>query len=313
MKRLHLHGVGSCSLGRDEPTVPGLGRVEDVPIAEYARASARRRYARVARLVYVAAKRALADAGIEDPSDLCTVTSTALGETAATVSLLTQIRETRGDTVSPALVPNTVHNAPAGHLTIGLGMREACATVSQGWLSAEAAIAAAADLLDHGPARRALAICADEADPGWVGGLEELGAREWARGLEALALQEGAIALVVGSEPGGRRLGSVAAALERAPEGADGVRRVLERHLSGADLPPEIRVRAAADGRALLEDLSSLPELRDRSVSLDGEGLGTSQAGAFAALVDRVEDPSCRGLLMVGREIDEVGLLCWTP
>jgi len=308
MTRLQIHGIGSCALGIDGPFAEGPGQLVEVPIKRYAKPAKLRRYARVARLVYVAASRAIEDAGVDDPTSLAVVTATAMGELTASLALLEQIRERRGVGISPALVPNTVHNAPAGHLTIGIGSRAPAVTVSQGWLSAEAALAAAADLLELGGADRVLVVVGDECDPGWVARLEQAGAGDWARELEQEAFQEGAVGVVLGIEPGGRRLGSVAARVERAGDPAAAIQRLIER-LGPLSPGAEARVRHGAGGRRIAGLLAEL--LGGASVVLDGPGPGSSQAGAAWSLVDRIADPTCEELVLAGAEADEVALLHW--
>jgi hypothetical protein len=303
MSELCVHGVGSCALGIDEPYTEGPAQLAELPIKQYAKPAKLRRYARLARLVYVAASRAIEDAGVDDPSSLAVVTATAMGELTASLKLLEQIHEKRGRGISPALVPNTVHNAPAGHLTIGIGSRCPSVTVSQGWLSAEAALLAAADLIEIGGADRALVIIGDECDPSWVERLEQADARPWARDLGQEAFQEGAVALVVGREPGGRRLGRVAARVERVGDRAAFARELIEAEgARGSSL--EIRVRHGAAGGELADLLSNV-----RPAVLDGPGAGSSQAGAAAVLLERMRDPQCERLLLIGAELDEVGVL----
>jgi hypothetical protein len=299
MMPLHIHGIGVCAMGHDEPFADGIGRMADIPIKDHAKPAARRRYGQVTRMIYVAAARSLADAGVQDPSALAVVSSTAMGEVNVSLDLIEQIHRTRGALISPSLVPNAVHNAPAGHLTIGIANRQPSVTVSQGWLSAEAAIAAAADILAVGATDRVLAVIGDEADPGWASRLEGAGASSWGEDLRAEGFQEGGVALVLGLRPGGRNLGIVAAAVER----GDGDRaREVAASLAGTS--PEIRLRVGA-GAAELE--RALP-----GAVVDGPGIGTSQIGAAAVLLDRMRDPACDSLLLFGREVDDLGWLHWT-
>jgi hypothetical protein len=316
MMRLHLHGMGGCALGAaGEPFVEGLGRVADVPIKQYAKPAARRRYGRLTKLVTIAAQRAIADAGVEDPGTLAVVTATAMGELSISLELVCQIHATRGATISPSLVPSSVLNAPAGHLTIALDDRRPAITVSQGWLSAEAGLAAAADLLADGVAEQVLVVAGDEVDPGWIDRLEQAGADAWSAQLTAEAFQEGALALVLGREPGGRRLGSVCGAVERAGDPVRGVRRLVERCLGGPDGRPEVRVRHGAGGDRLLEVVAEALGRPASELVRDGAGLGSSQAGAFAVLFDRLATTDATDgadeLLLIGAEVDEIAVLHW--
>jgi hypothetical protein len=314
--RLHVHGVGRIALGRDEPlgTDPGrsLGRLAEVPIKLYAAPAAYRRYGRVTRLMFVAAARAIADAGLADTSRLAVVTGTALGEVATSLELLERLHGSRGAAVGPALVPGSVHNAPAGYLTIGLKSRAPSLDVSHGALSAEAALCAAADLIGGAAADSALVVCGDEADPAWVEKLTSLGAGELASALAAEAFQEGAAALVLGREPGGRNLGTVAAALERAPSPARA--GALVDGLAGGPQDPAAAwiTRPGAGGAALAAELGAV---LGRPVECRGAGSGASQAGALGSLADALLDgPVPAGdLVLLGRELDDLGAIHFRP
>jgi len=111
------------------------------------------------------------------------ILATAMGETAVSVELLKQICETKGAGIRPSLVPNAVHNSPAGYLAIGLANHQASITISQGWLSAEAGLGAASDLICTGVAAQALVIAGDEVNPAWIADLESkerrIGLRHW--------------------------------------------------------------------------------------------------------------------------------------
>ncbi len=178
--RLYIHGVGCLSLGEDEPFIDGLGALDELPIAEYAASGQRRRFGRLAKLFYVAATRAVEDAGVEDIDEMAIVGATAVGETSVSLDIITQIRASRGKTLSPRLVPNSVHNSPAGYFSIGKKNHRPSVTVSQGWLSGEAGLMAAADILTLGLADKVLVMSGDETDPAWVTRLEEVGASGWA-------------------------------------------------------------------------------------------------------------------------------------
>jgi hypothetical protein len=204
-------------------------------------------------------------------------------------------------------VPNTVHNAPAGHLTIGIGSHAPAVTVSQGWLSAEAAVAAAGDLIEVGGVDLALVVVGDESDPEWIGRLEQAGADVWARELGQEAFQEGAVGLVLGAEPGGRRLGTIEARVERFGDRRSGIARLIDE-LGELSPAAEVRARHGAGGAwlgsAVDEALGGAPP-----VILDGPGPGSSQAGAAGVLLDRMRDDACEELVLLGSEVDEFGLL----
>lgn len=276
-RRLFIQGAGSLGLEAQDVRGAGTVQLEDIPIKDYAAPGLRRRYGRVAKLMTVAAKRALADAGELELDEMGVVTATAMGEANVSIELLRQIHATRGRTASPALVPNSVHNAPAGHLTIALGIHAPAVTVSQGWLSGHAALAAAADLVFTGLATRVLAVCADEVDLRWAQLLGDAGAGAFAEALERCELRESAAALVLSASPGPHCKGSVVGGVVRCDGSAGAVEAMLERAGIRSDLPPD----AAAP-----------------------TGL---QAGALGEVVLAAQKESKEELLLLNREADELG------
>jgi hypothetical protein len=310
--RLHIHGIGCLTLGLDEPYLKGTGSLHDIPIGDYAKPGLRRKFGRLAKMYYVAASRAIENAQLEDLDGFAIVTSTALGEATVSLDILAQIHESRGRVLSPRLVPNSVHNSPAGHLSIGKKIHCPSVTVSQGWLSAEAGLMAAEDLLKAGLAEKALVVFGDEADVSWPGRLEELGAAQWAQSVASEAFQEGAVALIVGRHPGGGRLGTVSARVERIGPELDNMVSVLEKSKIKLDLAAEIRVRASAGGQDIRERIGKGLKIDENRICLDGPGLGSAQAGAFIALKECIERPGSEELLLLGAEMDEMAYLHWT-
>jgi hypothetical protein len=309
--RLNIHGIGTLSLGLDEPFVQGTGSLQTIPIGDYAKPGLRRKFGRLATMFYVAASRAIENARIEDLDGLAIVTSTALGEATVSLNIVAQIHESRGKVLSPRLVPNSVHNSPAGHLTIGKRNHCPSVTVSQGWLSAEAGLMAAEDLFHAGLAEKALVVFGDEADTSWPGRLEELGATQWARSVASESFQEGAVALVVGREPGGLGLGTVSAGVERIGSPRNDMVSVLEKNKIKLGLGAEIRVRSSAGGVDVLKGIGNGLGIDPDRVCLDGPGLGSAQAGAFIALKQCIERTDSEELLLLGAEMDEIGFVHW--
>lgn len=282
-RRLFIEGVGGLGPGGSEGT--GTVQLEDIPIKDYAKPALRRRYGRLAKLMTVAAQRALADAKGVETADMGIVTATAMGEANVTIELLSQIRETRGKTASAALVANSVHNAPAGHLTIALGIHGPAVTVSQGWLSGHAALAAAADLVFAGLVPRVLAVCGDEVDLRWAQMLKDAGAVSFAQALERCAFKESAAALVLSAVPGPACKGSVVGGVVRCDESPGGIAAALE----GAGIPSDREgERAAASPFGM-------------------------QAGSLGAVVSAVQKRSLGELLVLHREADELGYTHYRP
>ncbi len=300
--RLFIHGAATCAVQTSNNDDVSISAIEDLPIKEYAKPAVRRRYGRVAKMMYIAAKRAIENAGELNPENLAVISATAMGEVKVGLDLLALIHEKHGSPISPALVPNAVHNAPAGHVTIGLKNHMPSVTLSQGWLSAEAAFSAATDLLAVQAAEKVLVLIGDEADPGWIDRLTEAGADDRAQALCKEAFKEGAVGFILGTKPGGQNLGSLLAQVERTSNTEQRIHEITRRFGSPGDHPAEIRFRVGAGG----ESLSQVSTGR-----LDSAGIGTSQLGAAAVLLDRIADSDCSSALLFGREVDDLGWLHW--
>lgn len=312
MNRLYIHGVGTLSLGLDEPFVQGTGELASVPYKEYVKPTVGRRFGRLSKITYVASKRAIAHAGVSDPANLVLVSSTCIGETKSSISLAEQIHRTRGALVSPSLIPNSVHNAAAGYLSIGIKDRSPSITVSQGWLSPEACISAAADMLNLEGAEQALVVCGDEADPNWVEKLVEAGADSLASQLQAEQYQEGAVAFVVSKQPCERTLGNMEAAVERCEPKAKQIADLLKKYDVKIGQKTQIRVRLNAGGRALQKEVAKALDCALDDVILDGPGPGTAQVAALIAVVRAIFDEKVSDLLLIGSEMDELAFLHWS-
>jgi hypothetical protein len=309
--RLYIHGVGALTMGEDEPFVDGMGALAEIPIADYAKSNQRRRFGRLAKLFYVAATRAVEDAGVDDIDELAVVGATAVGETSVSLDIITQIRASRGKTLSPRLVPNSVHNSPAGYFSIGKKNHRPSVTVSQGWLSGEAGLMAAEDILTLGLADKVLVMLGDETDLSWITRLEGAGATEWASSLRDQFYQEGAVALVLGRAPGGKGLGSVVGGVVRAKPDAENLTACLDGHRLEPGPGLQVRVRAGAGGQALMAAVRQTPKLGDRPIHFDDRGPGSAQAGAFLTLKQQIEQSDCTELLLLGAELDELAFIHW--
>ncbi|MDJ0765680.1 MAG: beta-ketoacyl synthase chain length factor [Myxococcota bacterium] len=311
--RLYIHGIGFVGRGVDAPFTRETAAAEAVPIADVAKPGLRRRFGPLAKLTYVAARKALADAAVADTASLAVVTGTALGEATVSVDLISQIHATRGRTLSPKLVPNSVHNAPAGHFTIGEGVRSPSVTVSQGWLSGEASLAAAADLIASGIAQSALVIAGDQADPDWSGRLASAGANTWAKALAKAGFQECAAAVVVGPKPAGRRLGSLKVAVERMHLSPEALLQILEKHGVRLDAQTDVRLRCGAGADVLKDTVASACGNIVGSIRVDGPGLGTAQGGGLSNLVLALrEGPAVNNTLFIGFELNDLAFIYLT-
>lgn len=307
--RLHIHGIGYIGLGLSEPPVQGTARLEKIPIERYTKPGFRRRFGRLSKLLYVASGLALEDCQTVDPSSLSIITATALGEATVSIKLLSQIHASKGKTLSPGFVPNSVHNAPAGYLSIGHQNHQPSITVSQGWLSAEAAVALAQDMATSTPSDNFLIVAGDEVDPDWTHQLREAGAPDLAEAVDREAMNEGAVALIAGVEPGGRRLGSLAGVVSRCDRTPDAVRNLLKANNIYPQPDADVRIRAGTGNNEWRHTVARALDRNPETLGRDGAGLGTSLAGGLATLVDRLNNSTSGELLVLGTEVDDVSAL----
>ncbi len=311
MRYRYILGTGTMSKGADEPFSGKTALLQDLPIREYTDPRASRRFGRLSKMIYIAAHRALVDAKVEDPASIPTVAATWIGESKAAIGILEQIHQTRGATVSPALVPNSVHNAAAGYLSIGLKNQSPSLTVSQGRLSPEAALSAASDLLDTGLSDRVLVCAGDEADPEWILRLRTAKDDRSAEQLDAAALEEGAAALVLGSAPSETPGGVVAATVERWDGTSFGLKRLFSRFGNAPSPSAEIRLRKGGLGEALSPILADALQMSQERIVLDGDGPGTVQSAPLLSVIAAAKSDRPSDLWTVAMEADDIAVVHW--
>jgi hypothetical protein len=124
-----------------------------------------RRLPRIDRMALLAAKQALGDTSREG---LGLVVGTGWGGLAATVDFLEGLAVRGPPFGSPTAFHESVHHAPAGQISIQLGITGPSLTSSARELSGEASLRNAWDLLDAKRASKVLVVCADEIVPALV-------------------------------------------------------------------------------------------------------------------------------------------------
>jgi hypothetical protein len=308
----HILGTGTMSKGWDEPFSGHTSLLENLPIKDYTDPRASRRFGRLTKLIYIAAHRALLDAKVEDFTAIPTAVATWIGESKAALGILEQIHQTKGVTISPALVPNSVHNAAAGYLSIGLKNQSPSLTVSQGRLSAEAALAAASDMLGLSLSDRVLVVQGDEADPEWIERLVALKDTDTAGRLHAEALEEGAAAFVLGTCPTmDNPRGLVASTVERWDGTSFGMQRLLSGRGFALSPSVEIRVRKSGFGEMLRPILADALHKNEEQIIVDGDGPGTVQCGPCLPLIAAASGDRSTDLLLVAMEADDLAVVHW--
>ncbi len=121
-----------------------------------------RRMSRLARLAATAV--VTITAGRDDLDRMALVWGTSVGEIVPTAKFLTRLFEEGAARATPMAFQNSVYNAPAGHISIALGMRGPSETVSAGGATGVAALQRGMDLVAAG-APSALVVVADDRNP----------------------------------------------------------------------------------------------------------------------------------------------------
>jgi hypothetical protein len=147
---------------------PGHGTVTEELLAQHIDLRAARRMARVSQLALAAGRRALAAAGLADsplrdrmPLMFCS----GLGAAEHTEEFYAQVLRLQGSYPSPMLFAESVINAPAGHLSIQLGLRGPIRTLSVDWRNGLPALCELLEDLRAGEPLPGLLVAADALTP----------------------------------------------------------------------------------------------------------------------------------------------------
>ena len=109
--------------------------------------------------------------GREDLDTLPVIWGTALGELGPTERFLGRLFTEGPERASPLAFQNSVYNAPAGHLSIGLGLKGPSETVSGGAASGLAALGRGIELIELG-ASAVLVVAGDDITATYAKGFE---------------------------------------------------------------------------------------------------------------------------------------------
>lgn len=151
------------------PPPPWNGEVPEIPPAESSRLPDARRMARVSRYAFAAGAEALLAAGRRPEAgskrgDVALLLTTTHGAANQTIEFAETLRREGPSRVSPMLFSTSVLNAPASHLSQGLGLTGPCHTVvaeSDGW---DRLLRLVPTLLESPGVSSVLAVAAAELD-----------------------------------------------------------------------------------------------------------------------------------------------------
>jgi len=211
-----LRGIVAADPG-DHPRTDGaqgspVGRVEIEP-GPWLTARQRRRMDRLCILAVVAAKQALADAGLDPRSGggdrIGVVLGTGIGPMESMENFARPVIGDGPAAANPAVFPNTVYNAAAGQVAMHTGAVGPTSTLSVSHASGAAAIGYAQTLLEADEADAIVCIGVDTLTDRVVSGYAELGLLATA-GRPGMRLAEGAVALVLERATSARLRGATA-------------------------------------------------------------------------------------------------------
>lgn len=148
-----------------------------------------KRLPRLDRLAIVAARQAL---GTTPTDGLALIVGTGFGGLQATVDFLEGMAARGPQFGSPTAFHESVHHAPAGQISILLGITGLSLTSSARELSGETALREGVDLIEAGRAKRALVVCSEEVVPALEAAYRAFGS--------TIHLAEGAAAVLLTSE-----------------------------------------------------------------------------------------------------------------
>ncbi len=122
-----------------------------------------RRMSRLTRMVVATAAPLLEGRG--DLDSLPVIWGNAMGELVPIARFLERVYGSGPEHASPLAFQNSVTNAPAGHLSLALGLQGLSETISAGGASGLVALQRGVDLLRLGRARAALVVAGDDLNP----------------------------------------------------------------------------------------------------------------------------------------------------
>ncbi len=204
--KLHIIGKGSCQIEDfDLQDLEDGISINTKLLKTSLPRNLKRLSGRLAKMVYHAAAEAITDAGYSNIENLPVIYGSAMSEIDSGRQLISQIYESSGASISPTLVQNSVHNAPAGFLSIGFNITAPVMTVCGSFLSGEAVLDYAFTFLATSSYREVLVISGDQYRSHWSSLLEGCQLSHLARELKEMNFMEGISALLLSQDGAGKQ------------------------------------------------------------------------------------------------------------
>ena len=196
--KLNIIGIGTCrSEDFKNEELDRLTSIKSIPVKGLMPSSLKRLSSRLAKIFYIAVNNAFMDANLQDHTSIPIIAGTGISEVHAGQELVKQIYENRGASISPTLVQNSVHNAPASFLSIGLNNKCPVITIAHSFLSWEASVAYAFTLFATSSYNKILVVAGDQYVAQWNDLLEAGGQINLSKSLKKQNFKEGALALIL--------------------------------------------------------------------------------------------------------------------
>lgn len=198
---LFIKAIGTCTITDFEAAeLVNNQTIKELPIKQYMPRDLRRTSARLAKMFYIAASKALEAINSEKYSYVPIITGSAMGEIEAGIKMVSQIGESKGAVLSPTLVQNSVYNAPASFLSIGFKNTYPIITLAHSFLSTESTLDYAINLAQTSSYTQILIVAGDQFNYEWVNELKKKGYENKAKELEEQNYRESAIAMLLSSD-----------------------------------------------------------------------------------------------------------------
>ncbi len=219
------------------------GEVKDFDPASFLGPKGLRTLDRSTKLLAVAAKLALEDAGIiitdENSAGMGMVTGTTMGSIRSISEFDRESLVEGPQYVNPALFPNTVINSPSSQVSIRFRIRGLNTTISTGFTASADAVGYALDALGNGKARTVLAAGVEELCPEIFWALEKTRfSAVFGEGACVLVLEDPRDAAAAGRVPlayiRGYGAGFEPYRTDKIKAGAPGLRRAMRAALAAA-------------------------------------------------------------------------------
>lgn len=248
-----------------------------------------RRVDRAGRLATTSAARALAGSGAEPGEFTGLFVGTAYGPTASLETFLRDVLADPDRGGSPAVFPNTVYNAPAGHATQLLGLRGPTATFTSDCAAGLVALGAAGHALGQTRARSIVVTALEVASPLAVGyrAATSTDPREAFHEVSVSVVAETATACRErGSTPLGRLVGTASGFGHDASGLRATLTGLLERAGSPGGVQPVTYWRSQGGPLEVLAESPGVEAVRDVLGTSGHHGSGTALLALGACLAD---------------------------